>query len=150
LPAKNTLGLADAQCVETAFAEKIAALDREQAEQQVGIAETGDGASQDSDDAKAVIQLPANPTRSPRRRASVKIVRLRDKDHRKFVSTQPCLVCGRTPVDPHHLRFPNLARSAEKSATNSPSRCAVCIIGNCTTMAMKNCGGRASISTRCQ
>jgi hypothetical protein len=30
---------------------------------------------------------------------------LRDKDHRKFVSTQPCLVCGRTPADPHHLRF---------------------------------------------
>src|SRR5262249_18581085 len=23
----------------------------------------------------------------------------------KFVSRQPCLVCGRTPSDPHHLRF---------------------------------------------
>ncbi len=34
-----------------------------------------------------------------------KTIRLRDKDHRKFVSTQPCLVCGRTPADPHHLRF---------------------------------------------
>jgi len=38
-------------------------------------------------------------------RAAVKTIRLRDKDHRKFVSRQPCLVCGRTPVDPHHLRF---------------------------------------------
>jgi hypothetical protein len=36
---------------------------------------------------------------------SAKTIRLRDKDHRKFVSTQPCLVCGRTPADPHHLRF---------------------------------------------
>jgi hypothetical protein len=31
--------------------------------------------------------------------------RVRDKDHLRFVSTQPCLICGRTPADPHHLRF---------------------------------------------
>jgi Rad52/22 family double-strand break repair protein len=31
--------------------------------------------------------------------------RLRDKEHLKFVATQPCLVCGRQPCDPHHLRF---------------------------------------------
>ena len=31
--------------------------------------------------------------------------RIRDKDHLRFVATQPCLVCGRTPADPHHLRF---------------------------------------------
>jgi dTDP-4-dehydrorhamnose reductase len=31
--------------------------------------------------------------------------RLRDKDHRKFVLRQPCLVCGRLPSDPHHLTF---------------------------------------------
>ena len=31
--------------------------------------------------------------------------RLRDKAHLKFVATQPCLVCGRQPCDPHHLRF---------------------------------------------
>ena len=30
---------------------------------------------------------------------------MRDKNHRIFVSTQPCVVCGRTPADPHHLRF---------------------------------------------
>jgi hypothetical protein len=36
---------------------------------------------------------------------SAKTVRVRDKDHRKFVATQPCIVCGRTPADPHHLRF---------------------------------------------
>jgi hypothetical protein len=34
-----------------------------------------------------------------------KTVRLRDKHHLKFVSKQPCLVCGRKPSDPHHLRF---------------------------------------------
>jgi hypothetical protein len=31
--------------------------------------------------------------------------RLRDKNHLKFVASQPCLVCGRQPCDPHHLRF---------------------------------------------
>jgi hypothetical protein len=31
--------------------------------------------------------------------------RLRDKTHLKFVANQPCLVCGRQPSDPHHLRF---------------------------------------------
>jgi hypothetical protein len=31
--------------------------------------------------------------------------RLRDKAHLKFVSSQPCLICGRSPVDAHHLRF---------------------------------------------
>jgi len=30
--------------------------------------------------------------------------RLRDKAHLKFVASQPCLVCGRQPSDPHHLR----------------------------------------------
>ncbi|MGA8387555.1 MAG: Rad52/Rad22 family DNA repair protein [Pseudolabrys sp.] len=31
--------------------------------------------------------------------------RIRDKAHLKFVASQPCLVCGRSPSDPHHLRF---------------------------------------------
>jgi hypothetical protein len=31
--------------------------------------------------------------------------RLRDKAHLRFVASQPCLVCGRLPSDPHHLRF---------------------------------------------
>jgi DNA recombination protein Rad52 len=31
--------------------------------------------------------------------------RLRDKAHLKFIASQPCLICGRQPCDPHHLRF---------------------------------------------
>jgi hypothetical protein len=31
--------------------------------------------------------------------------RLRDKAHLKFVAQQPCLICGRTPSDAHHVRF---------------------------------------------
>ena len=31
--------------------------------------------------------------------------RIRDKGHLAFVAGQPCLVCGRRPVQAHHLRF---------------------------------------------
>jgi hypothetical protein len=31
--------------------------------------------------------------------------RHRDKAHLKFVASHPCLVCGRSPADAHHLRF---------------------------------------------
>ena len=41
---------------------------------------------------KSVLALP-----EPKRR--------RDKSHLRFVASQPCLVCGRHPSDPHHLRF---------------------------------------------
>ena len=31
--------------------------------------------------------------------------RTRDKDYVRFVAQQACLVCGRKPSDPHHLRY---------------------------------------------
>jgi hypothetical protein len=31
--------------------------------------------------------------------------RYRKKEHLRFVAQQACLVCGRKPSDPHHLRF---------------------------------------------
>ncbi|EGP06610.1 hypothetical protein CSIRO_3866 [Bradyrhizobiaceae bacterium SG-6C] len=31
--------------------------------------------------------------------------RHRDKDHLRFVASQPCLICDRSPSDAHHLRF---------------------------------------------
>jgi hypothetical protein len=31
--------------------------------------------------------------------------RVRNKEHLDFVASLPCLVCGRQPCDPHHLRF---------------------------------------------
>jgi hypothetical protein len=34
-----------------------------------------------------------------------KTLRLRDRDHLRFVSAQPCLACGRSPSDAHHLKF---------------------------------------------
>ena len=31
--------------------------------------------------------------------------RYRNREHLRFVMQQPCLVCGRKPSDPHHLRY---------------------------------------------
>ena len=31
--------------------------------------------------------------------------RLRNRDHLRYVASQPCLVCGRSPSQAHHLRF---------------------------------------------
>jgi Rad52/22 family double-strand break repair protein len=31
--------------------------------------------------------------------------RIRDREHVRAVTRQPCLICGRSPSDPHHLRF---------------------------------------------
>ena len=31
--------------------------------------------------------------------------RVRDKKHLRYVASQPCLVCGRSPAQAHHVRF---------------------------------------------
>ena len=31
--------------------------------------------------------------------------RVRDKEHLRFVASQPCLVCGRSPGHAHHIRY---------------------------------------------
>jgi hypothetical protein len=101
--------------VETSFREKLAVVDEGGSEDQ---AETADipGEAIILTEPKAEIRPVAASNRAkhattasapPRRgvRIPAKTIRLRDKEHRKFVAMQPCLVCGRTPADPHHLRF---------------------------------------------
>ena len=33
------------------------------------------------------------------------VKRVRSKEHLRFVATQPCLICGRTPAHAHHVRY---------------------------------------------
>jgi hypothetical protein len=49
--------------------------------------------------------IPNDNASTRRRRVVAKTIRLRDKDHCKFVASQPCIVCGRTPSEAHHIRF---------------------------------------------
>jgi len=43
--------------------------------------------------------------------------RIRNKDHVRFVAQQACLVCGRKPSDPHHLRYAQ-ARALGRKASD--------------------------------
>ena len=53
----------------------------------------------------AVPIVPLETTNDNGRRVKSKTIRLRDKEHCKFVTTQPRLICGRTPSEAHHIRF---------------------------------------------
>ena len=114
MPAKNTLIAAAADLVESAFKDKLASIQSMQAsvEEPAGSV-AGDGSATASGQifmelmeasAAAPIILPQKPE-ARRRRVAAKTIRLRDKEHCKFVATQPCSVCGRTPSEAHHIRF---------------------------------------------
>jgi hypothetical protein len=95
LAAKNQLSAADAQQVEEAFATKLEVIPAENAK---------------ADEAMTPFKESlAEKTRTPQIGKSVlgfyEPRRIRDRDHVRHVMKQPCLICGRQPSDPHHLRF---------------------------------------------
>ena len=105
LSSKNTLTLADAQLVEASFQAKLATFGDQQLGELVEAGENPAATAMARSNPDAATH-PAPPSEEPRvRRVAAKTIRLRDSNHRKFVSTEPCLVCGRTPADAHHLRF---------------------------------------------
>jgi len=97
LPAKNTLNAADAKIVEERFQAKLSTFGE-------SLYADGTGAP-DAGATRKHSRRAKNQSREDVVQALGKPVRLRDKDHRKFVLRQPCLVCGRIPSDPHHLTF---------------------------------------------
>ncbi len=107
LSSKNTLTLADAQLVEASFQAKLATFGDQQLGERVEAAENPAAAAmaRSNPDTTTPPAPPSEEPRVSRGRVMAKTIRLRDSDHRKFVATQPCLVCGRTTADAHHLRF---------------------------------------------
>jgi hypothetical protein len=95
LPLKNQLATTDAQMLEAAFAARLGQLEES-------------GPIPPSKDQKA-----NRPGRKPLQTEpgdqAVVVIRKpvpeRDRDHLRFVAAQPCVVCGRTPSDAHHIRF---------------------------------------------
>jgi hypothetical protein len=60
----------------------------------------------DDPPASTHVQADAPPAKIDKTELTIsELRRHRDKGHLKFVASQPCLVCGRTPADAHHLRF---------------------------------------------
>jgi ERF superfamily len=109
MPIKNSLTTADAQTLEARFQERLAVIGdgviverpRNAAPDQKALP-TAQLAAETSQENSTV---PKQEARRQAVRALGKTIRLRDKEHRKFVSRQPCLVCGRVPSDSHHITF---------------------------------------------
>jgi hypothetical protein len=108
LGAKNSLTAADAQQVEDAFRARMAMLE--------SAADVGDVSASPVTSAlqpsSSLERAPAEPVGKSiadgidkSRLAHPEPRRFRDKDHVKFVAKQPCLICGRSLSDAHHLRF---------------------------------------------
>jgi hypothetical protein len=109
LPAKNTLSDEDARFVEARFREKLAIIESSSENNQESASPVADAlVSHDMQpdlSAENPTLVPTVPHEQPRRPATTKPIRLRDKEHCKFVATHPCIVCGRGPCETHHLRF---------------------------------------------
>jgi hypothetical protein len=87
LPLKNQLATADAQTIEAAFAARLTQIHESEP------LHTSSHKSLQSDPGDQAVMVISKP------------VRERDHDHLRFVTSQPCLVCGRTPSDAHHIKF---------------------------------------------
>ena len=105
LPEKNRLTADDAQRVEEAFKARLASF-----------AAAPSAEPQMAEKAEKLPVLPGPQPAEPRKRSRTKGIvkaaltlleprRVRDRDHVRYVATKPCLVCGRSPCDAHHLRF---------------------------------------------
>jgi hypothetical protein len=101
LPEKNKLRDDDAKRVEDAFRAKMAAVTAPAliagGKQKLPVDYESDQSEMD----KSSLSLP-----EPRR--------IRDRQHLRYVIKQPCLICGRRPSDPHHLRFAQLRALGRK------------------------------------
>jgi ERF superfamily protein len=97
LAAKNKLAAADAKLVEDTFEQRLSELvSAETSPSNANPRGTSALASTDPDRSvgidKSVLAVAA-----PRR--------YRNREHLRYVAKQPCLICGRKPSDPHHLRY---------------------------------------------
>jgi len=118
LPMKNRLQTEDAMMVERAFTARLAGFADENHET-IEVANQGlkterslDVDDQQPPEANTVQKVDAGRnSSSPAESADYaglvlgKIGRKRDRAHRLFVASKPCLICGRCPADAHHLRF---------------------------------------------
>jgi ERF superfamily len=94
LPFKNRLSTADALAIEDAFTAKLGQL------RELELA-TAKGLETNNRDDPSLQAGPGEQTVT----VISKPVRERDREHLKFVASQPCLLCGRSPSDAHHIKF---------------------------------------------
>ena len=103
LSAKNSLNVTDARQVENAFQARVAEIELE-----VDDREPPSSPSVRKSTEWKGLETTRTSTIEPieqNRHAHPELRRVRDREHVKFVARHPCLICGRRPTDPHHLRF---------------------------------------------
>ena len=109
LPEKNRLAAADAQSVEEAFQARMVAFTTnvDEFDRSPARVERPEASPRTLPDLSRVVGR--KRSRAQRIDKSALALpeprRLRDRDHVRYVAKQPCLICGRRPSDPHHLRF---------------------------------------------
>jgi hypothetical protein len=104
LSEKNKLTTADAQRVEQAFKAKLTVF--------ASLAEphTSGRTEQPSKPHRSKPAQPKKGRSQPKGIDKSTLIlaeprRVRDREHVRYVAKQPCLICGRSPSDPHHVRF---------------------------------------------
>jgi hypothetical protein len=113
LAAKNSLTTADAKLVEDAFEQRSAGLleavgtqEPEAPQEPVVPAIAPAHPAAMALTAKAAVAADDQPGRIDKSVLAIaEPRRYRNREHLRFVAQRPCLVCGRKPSDPHHLRF---------------------------------------------
>ena len=113
LRAKNTLTADDARSVEAAFETKFAGLATDLVPHVADVAASESAPHVVPADNHGVVPDvgTAEPSSAEARRRSdrklpiTKTVRHHNKEHLRFVSMQPCLICAKQPSDAHHLPF---------------------------------------------
>ena len=106
LAAKNRLVVGDARRLEEAFAQRLSAvsLSKDDVPQESG----SHAALATGDEEIDRVETPNSETPTGIDKSKLAIGaprRYRNREHIRFVARQPCLLCGRKPSDPHHLRF---------------------------------------------
>src|SRR4029077_2231271 len=106
LVAKNRLTVADAKLLEDAFEQKIAEFPTAEIAEPPVVDSSSTSAAGSRD-----IGAHDGATTSASNRIDKSVLKIsaprryRNKEHLRFVAQQSCLLCGRKPSDPHHLRF---------------------------------------------
>jgi hypothetical protein len=93
LPLRSRLPSDDVRLIDDAFAAKRGAFGDEW-ESSVA---NSDGGLRAADETRRTGSVARPPT--------PKCTRIKDRDHRTYVASRPCAICGRSPSDAHHLRF---------------------------------------------
>jgi ERF superfamily len=105
ITAKNCLAAADAKLVEEAFALRLSEFSQSAPAEPTPVYGIAAIQTITSQQAEPDIQRNDAPAVDKSVLTIAEPRRYRNKEHLRFVAQQACLVCGRKPSDPHHLRF---------------------------------------------